>query len=165
MKKRILDTMTLIMVAGLTTLAQPKYDYSLLSTEKLDRGVVAVRQADGRAFISWRTLMTDPKGAAFDVYRNGQKLNQAPLTKGGTWFIDDNPTDEAVYEVRCEMEEGRGKKEDISHLTSSISHQPSSLFPLPSATSPYPCRSQTRCTPPTTPRWLTWMVTDNTRLF
>ena len=132
MKKRILDTMTLIMVAGLTTLAQPKYDYSLLSTEKLDRGVVAIRQADGRAFISWRTLMTDPKGAAFDVYRNGQKLNQAPLTKGGTWFIDDNPTDEAVYEVRCEMEEGRGKKEDISHLTSSISHQPSSLFPLPS---------------------------------
>ncbi len=132
MKKRILDTMTLIMVAGLTTLAQPKYDYSLLSTEKLDRGVVAIRQADGRAFISWRTLMTDPKSAAFDVYRNGQKLNQAPLTKGGTWFIDDNPTDEAVYEVRCEMEEGRGKKEDISHLTSSISHQPSSLFPLPS---------------------------------
>ena len=132
MKKRILDTMTLIMVAGLTALAQPKYDYSLLSTEKLDRGVVAVRQADGRAFISWRTLMTDPKGAAFDVYRNGQKLNQAPLTKGGTWFIDDNPTDEAVYEVRCEMEEGRGKKEDISHLTSSVSHQPSSLFPLPS---------------------------------
>ena len=132
MKKRILDTTTLIMVAGLTTLAQPKYDYSLLSTEKLDRGVVAIRQADGRAFISWRTLMTDPKSAAFDVYRNGQKLNQAPLTKGGTWFIDDNPTDEAVYEVRCEMEEGRGKKEDISHLTSSISHQPSSLFPLPS---------------------------------
>ena len=132
MKKRILDTTTLIMVAGLTALAQPKYDYSLLSTEKLDRGVVAVRQADGRAFISWRTLMTDPKGAAFDVYRNGQKLNQAPLTKGGTWFIDDNPTDGAVYEVRCEMEEGRGKKEDISHLTSSISHQPSSLFPLPS---------------------------------
>lgn len=133
MKKRILDTTTLIMVAGLTALAQPKYDYSLLSTEKLDRGVVAVRQADGRAFISWRTLMTDPKSAAFDVYRNGQKLNQAPLTKGGTWFIDDNPTDGAVYEVRCEMEEGRGKKEDISHLTSSISHQPSSISPLPSA--------------------------------
>ena len=132
MKKRILDTTTLIMVAGLTALAQPKYDYSLLSTEKLDRGVVAVRQADGRAFISWRTLMTDPKGAAFDVYRNGQKLNQAPLTKGGTWFIDDHPTDGAVYDVRCEMEEERGKKEDISHLTSSISHQPSSLFPLPS---------------------------------
>lgn len=132
MKKRILDTTTLIMVAGLTALAQPKYDYSLLSTEKLDRGVVAIRQADGRAFISWRTLMTDPKSAAFDVYRNGQKLNQAPLTKGGTWFIDDNPTDGAVYEVRCEMEQGRGKKEDISHLTSSISHQPSSLFPLPS---------------------------------
>ena len=132
MKKRILDTTTLIMVAGLTALAQPKYDYSLLSTEKLDRGVVAVRQADGRAFISWRTLMTDPKGAAFDVYRNGQKLNQAPLTKGGTWFIDDNPTDGAVYEVRCEMEEGRGKKEDISHLTSSISHQPSSISHLPS---------------------------------
>ena len=138
MKKRILDTTTLIMVAGLTALAQPKYDYSLLSTEKLDRGVVAVRQADGRAFISWRTLMTDPKGATFDVYRNGQKLNQAPLTKGGTWFIDDNPTDGAVYEVRCEMEEGRGKKEDISHLTSSISHQPSSLFPLPSALFPLP---------------------------
>ena len=133
MKKRILDIMTLLMVTGQTTLAQPKYDYSQLSTEKLDRGVVAIRQADGRAFISWRTLKTDPKGAAFDVYRNGQKLNQAALTQGGTWFIDDHPTDGAVYDVRCEMEEGRWKKEEENHHPSSISPHPSSFFPLPSS--------------------------------
>ena len=105
--KRLLDTMMLMMMAGLTTLAQPRYDYEKLCTEKLDRGVVAVRQADGSAFVSWRLLKSDPKGAAFDVYRNGKKQNEAPLTKGGTWFIDKQPEEGAVYEVRCKMDEGR----------------------------------------------------------
>ena len=86
--KRILDLMILLVMTGLTALAQPNYDYARLSMEQLDRGVVAVRQADGRAFVSWRSLKSDPKGLAFDVYRNGEKLNAEPLTKG-TWFIDE----------------------------------------------------------------------------
>ena len=97
--KRILDLMILLVMTGLTALAQPNYDYARLSMEQLDRGVVAVRQADGRAFVSWRSLKNDPKGLAFDVYRNGEKLNAEPLTKG-TWFIDEKPVEEGVYEVK-----------------------------------------------------------------
>ena len=127
MMKRLLDTMMLMVMARLTTLAQPRYDYEKLCTEKLNRGVVAVRQADGSAFVSWRLLKSDPKGAAFDVYRNGKKLNEAPLTKGGTWFIDKQPEEGAVYEVRCKMDEGRRKKEDGRHQPSSLSLQTSAI--------------------------------------
>ena len=127
MMKRLVDTMMLMVMAGLTTLAQPRYDYEKLCTEKLDRGVVAVRQADGSAFVSWRLLKSDPKGAAFDVYRNGKKLNEAPLTKGGTWFIDKQPEEGAVYEVRRKMDEGRRKKEDGRHQPSSLSLQTSAI--------------------------------------
>ncbi len=77
--------------------------------EKLDRGVVAVHQADGKVFVSWRLLATDPDGVAFNVYRTTPmreservqagpygsrveeggtaKINDRPLT-GGTWFLD-----------------------------------------------------------------------------
>lgn len=55
--------------------------------ERLGRGLVAVHQGDGRAFVSWRLLGTEPDGIAFNVYRatgsgdpirlNGQPLTQA----------------------------------------------------------------------------------------
>jgi rhamnogalacturonan endolyase len=55
--------------------------------EKLGRGVIAVNQGDGKAFVSWRLLGTEPDNIAFNVYRttgNSQpaKLNAQPLTKG-----------------------------------------------------------------------------------
>jgi rhamnogalacturonan endolyase len=37
--------------------------------EKLGRGVVAIHQPDGKVFISWRLLGTDPANVAFNVYR------------------------------------------------------------------------------------------------
>ena len=74
--------------------------------ERLDRGVVAVHQPDGKVFVSWRLLASDPEGAAFNLYRETApavsvafgnaprmreepvvKLNTAPLT-GATWFLD-----------------------------------------------------------------------------
>jgi rhamnogalacturonan endolyase len=81
--------------------------------EKLDRGLVAVHQADGRVFLSWRLLASDADGTAFNVYRETVapvsgpvdasrfaarpdappatvKLNAGPLA-AGTWFIDGNP--------------------------------------------------------------------------
>jgi rhamnogalacturonan endolyase len=80
--------------------------------EKLDRGLVAVHQSDGRVFLSWRLLASDADGTAFNVYRETAaptggpvdpgrfaarpdapaatvKLNAEPLT-AGTWFIDGN---------------------------------------------------------------------------
>ncbi|MFT3780548.1 MAG: rhamnogalacturonan lyase [Nibricoccus sp.] len=37
--------------------------------EELGRGVVAVQEADGKVFVSWRLLATDPENIAFNLYR------------------------------------------------------------------------------------------------
>jgi len=60
--------------------------------EKLDRGVVAINQGDGKVFVGWRVLATDPKGVSFNVYRASgdgapTKLNDRPLD-GPTHFTD-----------------------------------------------------------------------------
>ena len=61
--------------------------------EMLDRGVVAVRNKEGRAFVSWRILGTEPAALSFNVYRtlDGKtaKLNKAPV-KDVTHFVDNN---------------------------------------------------------------------------
>lgn len=90
-----------VAMMSLTMYGQVKYDYNALTTEQLDRGVVAIRQGDGRVAVSWRILREDKKEEAFDVYRNGQKLNAQPLTQGGSLFIDEHPLqgEDATYEV------------------------------------------------------------------
>ena len=91
----------MILMTAMPTTAQTNYDYSKLQREQLNRGVVAVRTEDGKVAVSWRTLMSDPKGQPYDVYRNGVKLNTKPLTTGGTFFIDEQPLQtDATYEVR-----------------------------------------------------------------
>jgi len=82
--------------------AQQKYNYHKMVNERLDRGVVAVRQPDGKVAVSWRVLRSDHKREAFDVYRNGVRLNPQPLTRGGSFFVDDNPPqgEDVIYEVR-----------------------------------------------------------------
>ncbi len=84
----------------LAILAQPNYNKDNMLLEKLNRGVVAVRNGN-QVFVSWRTLSSDAVGEPFDIYRNGVKLNKNTLTKGGTFFIDENPVKgDANYEVR-----------------------------------------------------------------
>jgi rhamnogalacturonan endolyase len=61
--------------------------------ENLARGVVAMRNPDGKVFVSWRLLATDKQDPAFNLYRslNGgkmEKLNKEPLING-TNFTDD----------------------------------------------------------------------------
>ena len=81
---------------------QTRYDVSSMATVQLDRGVVAIRQADGRVFVSWRILGSDKKHESFDVFRNDVKLNEQALTTGGSCFVDEHPLqgEDAVYEVR-----------------------------------------------------------------
>ena len=60
--------------------------------EYLDRGLVAIRDAEGKCFVSWRLLSTDPDNISFNVYRTlaygkAEKLNEQPLSKG-TNFTD-----------------------------------------------------------------------------
>jgi rhamnogalacturonan endolyase len=54
--------------------------------EKLGRGVVAVNQGEGKVFVSWRLLGTEPDNIAFNLYRStagapSVKLNAEPITK------------------------------------------------------------------------------------
>ena len=88
--------------------AQPRYDYSRLHTERLDRGVVAVRQDARHVVVSWRTLKSDKKGESFDIYRDGKRLNAQPLREGGTFYIDELEAGRrATYEVRGGGVDGR----------------------------------------------------------
>ncbi len=88
-------------LTGVLASGQPRYDMENIQKEKLDRGVVAIRQDASNVVVSWRTLASDKKGEAFDIYRNGEKLNAKPLTAGGTFFVDNKPLDgDATYEIR-----------------------------------------------------------------
>ena len=100
--KQLLLLLTLITAVDTwsTLQAQPRYDRTRLNLEHLNRGVVAFRNGT-QVIVSWRTLSTDAIGQPFDVFRNGQKLNAAPLKKGGTFFIDAQPLKgDATYEIR-----------------------------------------------------------------
>ncbi|MEO8018465.1 MAG: rhamnogalacturonan lyase [Pseudomonadota bacterium] len=102
--------------------------------EKLDRGLVAIQQSDGKVFLSWRLLASDPDGVAFNVYRETTRpaagaqdparfaarpdaqtgairLNAQPLT-AGTWLLDntarlDRETDYYVTAVLAGTEQPR----------------------------------------------------------
>lgn len=59
--------------------------------ENLTRGLVAVRQADGSVFLSWRLLGTDPDAQAFNVFQEfgdiRLRVNDEPI-RGATHITD-----------------------------------------------------------------------------
>ena len=64
--------------------------------ENLDRGVTAVRTADGKVFVSWRLLGTEPNDLAFNLYctKKGQskKLNQSAIGNVTSFLDGDSDT-------------------------------------------------------------------------
>jgi len=72
--------------------------------EWLDRGLVAVQRSDGTVYIGWRMLATEPDSIAFNVYRDGVRVNEAPITDS-TNFVDDRGSGDAVYTV-CAVIDG-----------------------------------------------------------
>ena len=68
--------------------------------EALDRGVVAVPAIEGGTLVSWRLLGDDPARTGFNLYRDGTKLNAAPLT-GATNFVDKAGAAASAYTVRA----------------------------------------------------------------
>lgn len=115
--------------------------------ENLSRGVVAVHQPDGRVFVSWRLLGTDPDGVAFNLYRTtgpGEaggapsqyggrpdpgagtvKLNAAPLASV-TWAVDD--------QARLE----RTTSYFVRPVVNGVEGEPSRAFTLPASAAPLP---------------------------
>ena len=98
MKRKLI--LTALLPVALSAVSQPNYNMQQIKREHLNRGVVAIRDSQ-QVIVSWRTLTSDAEGQPFDIYRNGEKLNREPLTKGGTFFIDKHPLQTAAtYEVR-----------------------------------------------------------------
>jgi rhamnogalacturonan endolyase len=92
----LLFTTTIFVVDGL----------SQRHMESLGRGLIAIKQSDGKVFVGWRLLGTDPDAIAFNLYRatDGKKpvkLNDRPL-KEATSFVDAKaePMKPNVYFVR-----------------------------------------------------------------
>lgn len=67
--------------------------------ESLARGLVAVKTGNG-VFVSWRLLGTEPSSVSFNVYRNGRKLNNSPITSS-TNYQDAGGDTNASYYVRA----------------------------------------------------------------
>ncbi|WP_165986084.1 cellulose binding domain-containing protein [Streptomyces sp. YIM 98790] len=70
-----------------------------LQMEDLNRGLVSVRSGSAN-LVSWRLLGTESYDTAFNVYRNGTKVNSSPIT-GSTNYLDSGAPAEAVYTVRA----------------------------------------------------------------
>lgn len=66
--------------------SQDNYNGYTRSMEYLDRGVYAVEK-DGGIFVSWRLLVSEyGKDVQFNVYRNGAKVNENPITDKTNYF-------------------------------------------------------------------------------
>jgi len=75
--------------------------------ERLDRGLVAVTRPEGGVFLGWRLLDADPKGIAFNVYRDGVRLNAEPIVKV-THFIAEGDKADSRYAVRAVVDGREG---------------------------------------------------------
>ncbi len=102
MKKRLF-TKTILLLMSLGMYAQPAYRADL-QQEKLNRGLVAVRNDDGKTFLSWRYFQQDAERFSYQLWRNGVMLK----TLKGTNYVDTKPgsTDDS-YELR--VVDGQGK--------------------------------------------------------
>ncbi|HUU18540.1 MAG TPA: rhamnogalacturonan lyase [Sedimentisphaerales bacterium] len=76
--------------------------------ENLGRGVVAVNQGDGKVYIGWRMLGTDPDNIAFNVYRNNIRVNSQPITES-TNLVDSDGSTGATYTVRIVINGSEGE--------------------------------------------------------
>ncbi|MEV6636220.1 rhamnogalacturonan lyase [Actinoplanes sp. NPDC051470] len=69
------------------------------ATEKLDRGLIAMRTTTG-TFLSWRQLGDDPAGATYTVYRDGKAVATSTVTN----FTDAGAPAGATYRVGAGVE-------------------------------------------------------------
>jgi rhamnogalacturonan endolyase len=60
--------------------------------EALDRGVVAVPNGEGKVFVSWRLLGTEPTDLSFNLYRTvkgkTEKINKEPISKTTNYLVN-----------------------------------------------------------------------------
>ena len=104
--------------------------------EPLDRGLIARPAGEGRVYVGWRLLASDPPGAAFNVYRScdgkpAAKLNAEPV-RTTTDFMDTTAPAGASceYTVRAVTPDGEGKPSSAARATSSAEAQSCTVIKL-----------------------------------
>ncbi|MCS3200835.1 rhamnogalacturonan lyase [Candidatus Bacteroides intestinigallinarum] len=101
MRKIAIYLLCIFMLPSVATMtAQTGYNYSKLQREKLNRGVVAIRENPSEVIVSWRYLSSDPIQTGFNVYKDGKKLTDTPVTVSTLFRDKNNSQKAAVYEVR-----------------------------------------------------------------
>lgn len=101
MRKIAIYLLCIFMLPSVATMtAQTGYNYSKLQREKLNRGVVAIRENPSEVIVSWRYLSSDPIQTGFNVYKDGEKLTDTPVTVSTLFRDKNNSQKAAVYEVR-----------------------------------------------------------------
>lgn len=101
MRKIAIYLLCIFMLPPVATMtAQTGYNYSKLQREKLNRGVVAIRENPSEVTVSWRYLSSDPIQTGFNVYKDGKKLTDTPVTVSTLFRDKNNSQKAAVYEVR-----------------------------------------------------------------
>ena len=77
-------------------------------TDRLDRGLVAVKTSEG-VYCSWRINAEEYYDVAYNLYRDGVKVNQEPLNVSN--YTDTGGSTESVYTVSAVV---RGKEQSAS---------------------------------------------------
>ena len=87
------------------------------TTDKLDRGLVAVPSGSG-SFVSWRIFGEEYYDTEYNLYRNGQKVNENPLKVSN--FFDKNGTTGSKYQVAAVV---RGTEQEKSAEVTRLGQQ------------------------------------------
>ena len=99
-----------------STVSWAQYSHTV-NADNLGRGVLAVKANKG-VFVSWRSLPTDDAKLGFDVYRDGVKINDAPLTKM-TNFTDEEGTVNSKYTIKAVLNGEVKESSDVNNVWAS----------------------------------------------
>ena len=93
--------------------------------EKLGRGVVAMRKASDRVFVSWRMFGTDPDSISFNLYRDTTLI----VSTDNTNFVD-TTTINGTYVVKPVIDNVEGEAEGSYIMPENASIQQHISIPL-----------------------------------
>src|SRR5690625_3960172 len=83
----------------------------LRQMEKLNRALVAVETDEG-IYVGWKMLGTDSESVTFDLFRDGEKVNDEPISTS-TNYLDEDGTSESTYQVRVNNGSGDALTEEV----------------------------------------------------
>nr|WP_319399820.1 autotransporter-associated beta strand repeat-containing protein [uncultured Carboxylicivirga sp.] len=98
--------------------------------EALDRGVVAV-QSGNDIYVGWRILSSELRNVTYNIYRDGVKINTAPIT-GASNYVDTSGSSSSKYSVSAIID---GTEQNTSNEVAVWSNQ---YLDIPIDNSTYP---------------------------